>query len=84
MSIIKLRVAEYLDLARSRGHLTHEQQANATSLGAGTIHRLRNGQPASATAVAAILRAYGCDFEAVFEVHEVAVKSGAPKAAIAA
>lgn len=85
MSSIKLRVAEYLELARAQGHLTHEQQATAAGLGSGTIHRLRNGQPASAGAIAAIMRTYGVDFEAVFEVRDIeATAKDAPKVAIAA
>ncbi|MGW2708645.1 hypothetical protein ACWC4J_06585 [Streptomyces sp. NPDC001356] len=63
---INLRVDEFVALAASRGHLTFEAQAAATGLGIGTIHRLRNGGPASASAVAAICQGYGVDFDAVF------------------
>lgn len=82
MSSIKLRVAEYLELAAARGHDTFEQQAAAAGLGVATIHRLRNGQPASATAVAAILHSYGVDFSDVFEL--AMAETSRPKAAIAA
>ncbi|MFI9600378.1 hypothetical protein ACIHCX_10935 [Streptomyces sp. NPDC052043] len=71
MSVIKLRVAAFLDLARSRGHHTFEQQAIATGVGIATIHRLRRGQPASSTAVAAICSAYGVEFADVFVIGEV-------------
>ena len=70
MSVIKLRVEQFIDLAGSRGHRTFEQQAAATGLGVGTIHRLRNDQPASAGAVAAICSAYGCEFADLFVIAE--------------
>ncbi|MCT9139031.1 helix-turn-helix domain-containing protein [Streptomyces violarus] len=73
MSIIRLRAVAYLELATANGHLTYEQQAVAAGLGAGTIHRLRNGGPASSTAVAAICNAYGVEFADVFEIAAVEV-----------
>lgn len=73
MSIIRLRTVEYLELATAHGHLTYEQQAIAAGLGAGTIHRIRNGGPASATAVAAICNAYGVEFADVFEIAAIEV-----------
>ena len=72
VSAIKLRVDEFVTLAASRGHCTFEAQAAATGLGIGTIHRLRNGGPASATAVAAICSAYGVEFADVFVIGEPA------------
>lgn len=68
MFSIFLRVDEYLDLARASGHLSYEQQANAAGLGVGTIHRLRNGSPASSTAVAALLTTYGTEFSELFTI----------------
>lgn len=68
MSIIRLRAVAYLELATANGHLTYEQQAAAAGLGIGTIHRIRNGGPASSTAVAAICNAYGVEFADVFEI----------------
>ncbi|MGW1587273.1 hypothetical protein [Streptomyces sp. NPDC002386] len=70
MSVIRLRVVEFETLAESRGHDTFEKQAAATRLGAGTIHRLRSGEPASAGAVARICSAYGVQFEAVFVIDD--------------
>jgi hypothetical protein len=84
VSSIKLRVAEYLELAAARGHDTFEQQAAAAGLGVATIHRLRNGQPASATAVAAILHAYGCEFSDVFTLAMNTAEPSRARAAIAA
>ncbi|BDH04854.1 helix-turn-helix domain-containing protein [Streptomyces seoulensis] len=72
MYIIRLRTVQYDELAESNGHLTYGQRAVAAGLGAGTIHRLRNGGPASATAVAAICVAYGVEFGDVFEVTPAA------------
>jgi hypothetical protein len=79
--VIRLRVDEFVELALSRGHRTFEQQAAATGLGAGTLHRLRNGQPASANAVAAICSAYGVEFADLFVIGEA--QAQAPKAAVA-
>lgn len=86
MSVIKLKVSEFLALAGSRGHDTFEKQAAATGLGMGTIHRLRNGQPAGQRAVAAICGAYGVRFEAVFVIDEVQAlpKKRVQKPAVAA
>lgn len=81
VSTIKLRVNDFTELAESMGHTTYEQQAAATGLGAGTLHRLRNGQPASANAVAAICSAYGVEFADLFAIGEVQVQT--PRAAVA-
>lgn len=81
MSVIKLRVTEFTALAESRGHRTFEAQAAATGLGIGTIHRLRNGQPASSSAVAAICSAYGVEFADLFVIGET--QAPAAKAAVA-
>ncbi|MEW1866990.1 helix-turn-helix transcriptional regulator [Streptomyces caelestis] len=78
--MIKLRAWEFLALAESRGHRTFEAQAAATGLGIGTIHRLRTGQPASASAVAAICSTYGVRFEDVFVIDEAQL----PETAVAA
>ncbi|MCX4615752.1 hypothetical protein [Streptomyces mirabilis] len=72
MSVITLRVDEFLDLARSRGHHTYEQQAAATGLGIATMHRLRSGGTASATAVASICSAYGVEFADVWAIGQPA------------
>ncbi|MEV5911113.1 helix-turn-helix transcriptional regulator [Streptomyces chartreusis] len=79
MSIIRLRAVQYLELATAHGHLTYEQQAAAAGLGIATIHRLRNGGPASATAVASICNTYGVEFADVFEIAAAAVVTPAAK-----
>jgi transcriptional regulator with XRE-family HTH domain len=58
----------YLELARAHGHLTYEQQAAAAGLGIATIHRLRNGSPASSQAVAALCNTYSVEFADLFEI----------------
>jgi uncharacterized protein (DUF2336 family) len=70
---IRLRVDDFVALAGSRGQHTFEAQAAATGLGIGTIHRLRSGEPASAPAVARIIRAYGVAFDDVFVIDEAGV-----------
>jgi DNA-binding Xre family transcriptional regulator len=66
MHTIVLRVDEFVALAASRGHTSYEMQAAATGLGIATLHRIRNGEPASAGAVAAICSTYGVPVEDVF------------------
>ncbi|MFF9088595.1 hypothetical protein ACF1BE_19625 [Streptomyces sp. NPDC014991] len=66
MDTIVLKVADFLTVAGARGHATYEQQAAATRLGMGTLHRLRNGGPASPTAIARICTTYDVAFDDVF------------------
>lgn len=66
MDTIVLKVDDFVDLAATHGHLTYEQQATATGLGAGTLHRLRSGEPASSTAIVRICDTYGVAFDEVF------------------
>lgn len=67
MHTIVLKVDAFVALAASRGHTSYEMQAAETGLGVATLHRIRNGEPASSTAVAAICAAYGVEFGDVFE-----------------
>ena len=76
MSTIRLRAVAYLELATACGHLTYEQQAVASGLGIATIHRLRNGAPASANAVAALCTTYGVEFADLFELTPAEIKAG--------
>jgi hypothetical protein len=69
-----LKVDAFIALAASRGHTTYEQQAAATGLAIGTLHRLRNGGPAGPAAIASICTTYGVDFESVFTFGTVAPK----------
>lgn len=74
MDTIVLKVEDFLDLAAHHGHLTYEQQAAATGLGVGTLHRIRRGEPASSTAVARICAAYDVAFDDVFVFATVTPK----------
>lgn len=74
MHTIVLKVDDFLDLATARGHTTYELQAAATGLGIATLHRMRNGAPASSTAVAAVCATYGVDFDQVFTFGTVKPK----------
>lgn len=74
MDTIVLKIDNFVDLAISRGHTTYELQAGATGLGIATLHRIRNGEPASSTAVARICGAYGVEFDDVFAFGTVAPK----------
>ncbi|MFJ7067546.1 helix-turn-helix domain-containing protein [Streptomyces sp. NPDC101115] len=76
---IHLRTVAFAELAALHGHHTFEQQAAATGLGIGTIHRLRNGGPASSTSVAAICGTYGVEFADLF-----VISATAPAPAVAA
>ncbi|MGO4630555.1 hypothetical protein AB4225_06360 [Streptomyces sp. 2RAF24] len=78
---IHLRTVAFADLAALNGHHTYEQQAIATGLGIGTIHRLRSGGPASSTSVAAIVATYGVDFSDLFVIE---TPTAAPTPAVAA
>lgn len=71
MHTIVLKVDEFLELAAARNHTTYELQAEATGLGVATLHRLRGGQPASSTAIAAICSAYDAVFEDLFKFGTV-------------
>ncbi|MFE9624245.1 helix-turn-helix domain-containing protein [Streptomyces sp. NPDC006527] len=66
MDTIVLKVGDFLDVARARGHTTYEQLSAATGLGVATLHRLRNGGPAGPAAIAKICQTYGVAFEDVF------------------
>jgi DNA-binding Xre family transcriptional regulator len=74
MDTIVLKVEDFLDVAAARGHTTYEQQAAATGLGIGTLHRIRSGEPVSSTTVAAICSSYGVAFEDVFTFGTAAPK----------
>jgi hypothetical protein len=74
MHTIVLKVDDFLGLATARGHTTYELQAAATGLGIATLHRMRNGAPASSTAIAAVCATYGVDFDQVFTFGTVAPK----------
>lgn len=74
MDTIVLKVEGFLDLAATHGHLTYEQQAAATGLGVGTLHRIRSGEPASSTAIARICDTYGVTFDEVFAFAMAAPK----------
>ncbi|MFF7171140.1 helix-turn-helix domain-containing protein [Streptomyces pseudovenezuelae] len=78
MHTIVLKVDEFVALAASRGHTTYEQQAEATGLGQGTMHRIRNGEPVSSTTIAAICSTYGADFDALFTFGMVKPKHVPP------
>ncbi|MFD5663399.1 helix-turn-helix domain-containing protein [Streptomyces anthocyanicus] len=69
MHTIVLKVDDFVALAASRGHTSYEMQAAETGLGVATLHRIRNGEPASSTAIAAICATYGVEFGDVFEVR---------------
>lgn len=69
-----LKVDAFIDLAASRGHTTYEQQAAATGLAVGTLHRLRSGGPAGPAAIASICTTYGANFEDVFTFGTIAPK----------
>ncbi|MFE5658316.1 helix-turn-helix domain-containing protein [Streptomyces sp. NPDC056517] len=75
---IHLRTVAFAEMAAANGHHSFEQQAKATGLGIGTIHRLRNGGPASSASVAAICNAYGVEFADMF-----VISTTAPTAAVA-
>lgn len=81
MHTIALRVDEFVGLAASRGDTSYEMQADATGLGVATLHRIRNGEPASSTAVAAICSTYGVEFDAVFEFRTVTTVQSRARAA---
>lgn len=72
MDTIVLKAEAFRELAVARGHTTYDDQAAATGLGVGTLHRLRNGGPAGPTAIARICTTYGARFEDVFEFSAVA------------
>ncbi|MFF5285238.1 helix-turn-helix domain-containing protein [Streptomyces sp. NPDC013171] len=74
---IHLQTVAFAALAAAHGHTTYEQQAGATGLGIGTIHRLRSGAPASSTSVAAICSAYGVEFADIFVISTPAVTAAA-------
>lgn len=74
MHTIVLQVDAFVALAASRGHTTYEQQAEATGLGQGTLHRIRNGEPVSSTTIAAICSTYDVPFEDVFTFGTVKPK----------
>ncbi|NJP71940.1 helix-turn-helix transcriptional regulator [Streptomyces sp. C1-2] len=74
MDTIVLKVDDFVDLAATHGHLTYEQQAAATGLGVGTLHRIRSGEPASSTAIARICAAYDVGFDDVFAFATVTPK----------
>ncbi|MDV6290275.1 hypothetical protein R2F25_30150 [Streptomyces sp. UP1A-1] len=80
MHTIVLKVDEFVALAASRGHTSYETQASATGLGVATLHRIRNGELASAGAVAAICATYGVEFDAVFEFRTVTTTRTRPRA----
>ncbi|MET9142387.1 helix-turn-helix domain-containing protein [Streptomyces sp. NPDC058319] len=67
MDTIVLKVKDFLDVAGARGHTTYEQQATATGLSNGTLHRLRRGGPAGPAVIARICTTYDVTFEDVFE-----------------
>jgi hypothetical protein len=71
METIVLKVDDFLDLAKTHGDTTYEQMSATTGLGMATLHRMRNGGPASSTAIAAICNAYGAAFEDVFKFGTV-------------
>lgn len=81
MHTIVLKVDDFVALAASRGHTSYETQAAETGLGVATLHRIRNGEPASAGAVAAICATYGVEFGDVFEFRTAtaARKTRAPR-----
>ncbi|WP_327162053.1 helix-turn-helix domain-containing protein [Streptomyces zaomyceticus] len=74
---IHLQSVAFATLATANGHHTYEQQAEATGLGIGTIHRLRNGSPASSASVAAICNAYGVEFADLFVIGTTAPTAAA-------
>jgi hypothetical protein len=74
MHTIVLKVDDFLELAKTRGDTTYEQLSAATGLGVATLHRMRNGGPASSTAIAAICNAYGVAFEDAFTFGTVTPK----------
>lgn len=78
---IRLRLDAFATLAASQGHLTYEQQANATGLGVGTIHRIRSGGAASSSSVAAICSTYGVEFADLFVITTVRRSARAAAAA---
>ncbi|MFC8873179.1 helix-turn-helix domain-containing protein [Streptomyces ardesiacus] len=80
MHTIVLKVDEFVALAASRGHTSYEKQADETGLGVATLHRIRNGEPASSTAVAAICATYGVEFGDVFEFRSVTPTRTRPRA----
>jgi hypothetical protein len=66
MDTIVLKADDFLAVAGARGHTTYEQQATATGISVGTLHRLRSGGPAGPSAIARICSTYGVAFEDVF------------------
>lgn len=81
MDTIVLKVDDFLNVAGARGHTTYDQQAAATGLGVGTLHRLRGGGPAHPTAIARICTTYGVAFEDVFTFGTVASAQSRARAA---
>jgi hypothetical protein len=81
METIVLRVADFLEVANARGDITYEQQAAATGISVGTLHRLRSGGPAGPAAIARICTTYGVAFEDVFAFGAVGPASARARAA---
>jgi hypothetical protein len=81
MDTIVLKVEDFLDVAGARGHTTYEQQAEATGMSVGALHRLRNGGQAGPAAIARILTTYGVRFEDLFTFGTVASTQAKARAA---
>ncbi|MCU8589361.1 helix-turn-helix domain-containing protein [Streptomyces sp. A13(2022)] len=81
MDTIVLKVTAFEAVTNAQGHTTYEQQADATGLSAGVLHRLRNGGAAGPSAIARICTTYGAAFDEMFEFGTVAPTQHSPRAA---
>ncbi|GGQ80957.1 helix-turn-helix domain-containing protein [Streptomyces flaveolus] len=72
MDTIVLNTKAFEAVTSARGHSTYEQQAEATGISVGTLHRLRAGGPAGPAAIARICLTYGVAFDDVFTFGTVA------------
>lgn len=81
MDTIRLKIPDYEAVTTAAGHTTYDQQAEATGISVGALHRLRNGGPAGPTAIARICTTYGVAFETVFEFGTVTPARAKPRTA---
>lgn len=71
MDTIVLRLDAFKAVTSAEKHVTYEQQAEATGLSVGVLHRLRNGGPAAGTTIARICTTYGVAFDDLFVIGTV-------------
>lgn len=81
MDTIVLNVAAFEAVTSAHGHATYEQQADATGLSVGVLHRLRNGGAAGPSAIARICTTYGATFDELFKFGTAAPAAARTRAA---